>query len=51
VTENSRHLIDCASPEEGETLIRVLKSFQFDELCHLGPTPKLGVSFFAKGGR
>jgi len=49
VTEANRHLLDCASAEEGETLIRVLKHFQFDQLCHLGPSPRVGVSFFAKG--
>lgn len=49
VTENARHLLDCANADEGETLIRVLKHFQFDQLCHLGPTPQLGVSFLAKG--
>jgi hypothetical protein len=49
VTENGRHLFDCASAEEGETLIRVVQAFGFDQLCHLGPTPRLGVSFFAKG--
>jgi hypothetical protein len=49
VTENNRHLLDCASAEEGETLIRVLKHFQFDQLCHLGPSARVGVSFFAKG--
>lgn len=48
VTENGRHLLDCVNADEGEVLIRVLKAFQFDQLCHLGPTPKLGVSFFAK---
>ena len=49
VTENARHLLDCANQEEGETLLRLLKHYQFDQLCHLGPTPKLGVSFLAKG--
>jgi hypothetical protein len=49
VTENNHHLLDCASAEEGEILIRVLKHFQFDQLCHLGPSPRVGVSFFAKG--
>ena len=48
ITENNRYLFDCASPEEGETLIRVLKYYQFDQLCHLGPSPRLGVSFLAK---
>jgi hypothetical protein len=49
VTENGRHLFDCATAEEGEILIRVVKHFGFDQLCHLGPSPKLGVSFLAKG--
>jgi hypothetical protein len=49
VTENGRHLFDCASAEEGETLVRVVKHFGFDQLCHLGPSPKLGVSFLGKG--
>lgn len=48
VTENGRHLIDCASADEGETLIRVIKAYGFDQLCHMGPTPRIGVSFFAK---
>jgi hypothetical protein len=49
ITENNRQLLPCANAEEGETLIRVLKHFGFDQLCHLGPSPKVGVSFFAKG--
>jgi hypothetical protein len=48
ISENSRHLFDCASQEEGETLIRVLQYYKFDQLCHLGPSPKVGVSFLAK---
>jgi hypothetical protein len=49
VTENGRHLLDCASAEEGETLVRVLKHYQFDQLCHMGPSARVGLSFFAKG--
>lgn len=49
VTENGKRLFDCASAEEGETLVRVVKHFGFDQLCHLGPSPKTGVSFLAKG--
>lgn len=49
VTENGRHVFDCASAEEGETLVRVVKSFGFDQLCHFGPSPRQGVSFLAKG--
>lgn len=48
VTDNGRYLFDCASPEEGDTLIRVMQFYQFDQLCHIGPTTKLGVSFFAR---
>ena len=48
LTENGRHLMDCANAEEGEILIRLLKHYQFEQLCHLGPTPRLGVSFLAK---
>ena len=48
VTENGRHLLDCATSNEGETLIRVVKHYGFDQLCHLGPTQKLGVSFLTK---
>jgi hypothetical protein len=49
VTENGRHLLDCATAEEGETLVRVLKHYQFDQLCHMGPSARVGLSFFAKG--
>jgi hypothetical protein len=49
VTENGRHLLDCGNADEGETLIRVLKYYQFDQICHLGQSPRQGVTFFAKG--
>ena len=48
VTESGRYLFDCANAEEGDILIRLLKVYQFDQLCRIGPTSKLGVSFFAK---
>ena len=48
VTENGRFLYDCASPDEGEILVRVLQSYRFDQLCHIGPNQKLGISFLAK---
>lgn len=50
VTENGRQLFDCASAEEGETIIRVLRHYRFDQLCHLGPTPRIGVSYLAHTG-
>jgi hypothetical protein len=49
VTENGRHLFDCATQQEGDTLLRVVKHFGFDQLCHVGPSAKVGVSFLAKG--
>ncbi|MBA4063891.1 MAG: hypothetical protein C0501_09300 [Isosphaera sp.] len=49
VTENGRFLFGCASADEGEVLVRVVRAFGFDQVCHLGPTPRQGVSFLAKG--
>jgi len=51
VTDNGRHLLDVASAEEGETLVRLLKDYKFDQICHMGPTPKVGISFFARNSR
>ena len=34
--------------EEGEAIIRLLKHFQFDQMCQMGPSPKLGLMFLAK---
>jgi hypothetical protein len=48
ITENGRYLFDCASAEEGDTIIRLLQYYQFDQLCHIGTSPKQGVSFLAK---
>ncbi|WP_439625089.1 hypothetical protein [Gemmata sp.] len=47
VTENGRHLFDCATAEEGETLLRVVKSYGFDQLGFIG-SGKVGVQFLAK---
>jgi hypothetical protein len=49
VTENGRFLFGCSSAEEGDVLVRVVRAFGFDQLCHVGPTPRQGVSFLAKG--
>lgn len=49
VTENGRHLFDCATADEGETLVRVVRALGFDQLCHLGPNSRQGVPFLAKG--
>ncbi len=49
VTENGRFLFECVSAEEGDTIVRVIKGFGFDQLCHIGPNSSLGISFLAKG--
>jgi hypothetical protein len=48
VTEGGRHLFDVGGPEEGEQLIRLLRHFQFDQLCLLGQTPRAGLQFLAR---
>lgn len=48
VTENGRHLFDVSSADEGEALIRVLKHFQFDQLCQVGQSPRACLVFLAK---
>lgn len=48
VTENGRHLFDCATAEEGETMLRVVKSYGFDQLGLIGASPKTGVQFLTK---
>jgi hypothetical protein len=49
VTEGGRHLFDVSGPEEGEQLIRLLRHFQFDQVCLLGQNPRAGLQFLAKG--
>jgi hypothetical protein len=48
VMENGRHLFDAATAEEGETLVRVVKAFGFDQLCRIGQG-NTGIPFLAKG--
>ncbi len=49
VTENNKHLFDVSGPQEGEVVIRVLKSYGFDQLAHLtAGGPKGGVTFLVK---
>jgi hypothetical protein len=47
VTENGRPLFDVSSPAEGETVIRLLRAFRFDQICQVGPTPRSGMMFLA----
>lgn len=48
VTENGRHLFDVTGPEEGETLVRILKAYQFDQLCQVGQSPRASLFFLAR---
>jgi hypothetical protein len=49
VTENGRLLFDVGSAQEGETVVRVLQSFGFDQLCHLSAGgAKGGIRFLVK---
>lgn len=48
VTEGGRHLFDVSGPEEGEQLVRVLRHFQFDQVCLLGQHPRAGLQFLAR---
>ena len=48
VTESGRYLFDVAGPEEGDTLIRLLRAYQFDQVCQVGQTPRACLVFLAK---
>ncbi|AWM36460.1 hypothetical protein [Gemmata obscuriglobus] len=52
VTESGRQLFEVGSAQEGETVIRVLKAFGFDQSAHLSAGgAKGGISFFVKNRR
>lgn len=48
VTENGRHLFDVPNEQEGESLVRLLKHYQFDQICQVGSSPRSGLMFLAK---
>jgi hypothetical protein len=49
VTEGNRHLFDVGGQQEGETVVRVLKAYGFDQIAHLtAGGPKGGVTFLIK---
>ncbi|MBM3981130.1 MAG: hypothetical protein FJ304_12745 [Planctomycetes bacterium] len=49
VTEGGRQLFEVGSASEGETVVRVLKAYGFDQLAHLtAGGPKGGVMFMVK---
>ncbi|MDY3563581.1 hypothetical protein R5W23_005195 [Gemmata sp. JC673] len=52
VTESGRQLFEVGSAQEGETVIRVLKAFGFDQSAHLSAGgAKGGISFLVKNRR
>ncbi len=48
VTESGRHLFDVPNEKEGEALVRLLKHFQFDQICQVGSSPRASMKFLAK---
>jgi len=49
VTENNKHVFDVSGPQEGEVVIRVLKSYGFDQFARLSAgSPKGGITFMVK---
>jgi hypothetical protein len=49
VTEGGRPLFDVSGQPEGETVVRVLKAYGFDQLAHLtAGGPKGGITFLVK---
>ena len=49
VTERGRHLYDVSSAEEGDAVIRLMKHYQFDQMCQVGSSPRTNLTFLAKG--
>jgi hypothetical protein len=49
VTEGGRHLLDVGGQQEGETVVRVLKAYGFDQSAHLSAgSARGGISFLIK---
>jgi hypothetical protein len=49
VTEGPRLLFDVSGQQEGETVVRVLKAYGFDQIAHLSAGgPKGGVTYLVK---
>jgi hypothetical protein len=48
ITENRRPLFDVGSPQEGETVVRVIQHYGFDQICNLSPGGTKGVMFLIK---
>jgi hypothetical protein len=48
VADQGRHLCDCRDPAEGQTILAILQAYGCNLLAHLGPTPRQGLTFFAR---
>jgi hypothetical protein len=46
-----RMLYPAATKEEAEQLVRIIKGYQFDQLCRVGLSPRASLKFLAKTGR
>ena len=49
ITDRGRQLFEVNSAEEGEAVIRLMKFYQFDQLCQVGASPTKNLTFLAKG--
>jgi len=48
VADQGRPLCDCRDSTEGQTIIAILQAFGCNLLAHIGPTPRQGLTFFAR---
>lgn len=46
-----RMIYPAATKEEAEQLVRIIKGYQFDQLCRVGLSPRASLQFLAKSGR
>lgn len=52
VTDAGKQLFEVGSAQEGETIVRVLRAYGFDQMAHLSAGgAKGGITFFVKNGR
>lgn len=48
VADQGRPVCDCRDSAEGQTIIAILQAFGCNLLAHIGPTPRQGLTFFAR---
>lgn len=51
LTDRGRHLLDLNSAEEGEAMIKLIKFYNFDQICHVGNSARDRMTFLSRGGR